>query len=48
MDLNPDDRISFRIEVLRPAKGLHADGVFLQILPASLNSACGQELKQLL
>lgn len=45
MDLNPDDRVRLRIEVLRPSKGLYTDGVFLQSLRAALKNPCGQELK---
>jgi hypothetical protein len=45
MDLNPHDRISFWIEILRPAKGLHSDGVFLQSFRASLKNPRSKELK---
>jgi hypothetical protein len=45
MDLNPNDRIGLRVKVLRPAKGLNADGVFLQTVGASLKDPRCQELK---
>jgi hypothetical protein len=45
MDLNPDDRIGLRIEILRSAEGLHTDGVFLQTVGASLEDPRCQELK---
>jgi len=48
MDLNPDDRISFRIKVLLPPKGLYAYRVFLKRFRRSSNRLIGYKLKQLL
>ena len=48
MNLNPDDGIDLGIEVLLPAKGFNADGVFLETLCAARYSLIRQELKQLL
>lgn len=48
MNLNPDDRIGLRIEILLPAKGFYADSVFFQALCSPRDSLIGKELKQLL
>ena len=48
MDLNSDDRISFRIKILFSAKGFYTNRVFLKRFRRSHNRLISQKLEQLL
>ena len=48
MNLDPDDCIYFRVELLWPAKSLNSNRVFLYHLGAAVERLCRQVLKQLL
>jgi hypothetical protein len=48
MNLNPDDRIGLRVEILFSTKALYANCVFFEAVSGSGNGPICQELQQLL